>query len=100
MPTTTEMQRRLRELLAELKTMPVLNWLKEEHEAPSDISDTISLMLEVQAGLMAEIDLFIGSVESGGARYDRSIPAELSDLHDEEAPEEDEQAADGAAVLG
>jgi hypothetical protein len=99
MPTTKEMQGRLMDLLADLKAMPVLNWLKEEREAPSDVSDTISLMLEVQAGLMAEIDLFIGSVESGGARYDRSIPSELSDLREEESPEEDEPATDNATVL-
>lgn len=90
MPTTVEMQRRLRELLAELGTMPVLNWLKEEKEAPSDISDTISLMLEVQTGLMSEIDLFIGSVESGSARYDRAAGTELDELADLKEGEEPE----------
>ena len=83
MPTTKEMQRRLRELLAELAAMPVLTWLKEEKEAPSDLSDTISLMLEVQTELMREIDLFIGSVESGSVRYDREGVAELADLKEE-----------------
>ena len=80
MVTTKEMQGRLRELLADLATMPVLTWLKEEKEAPSDLGDTISLMLEVQAGLMQEIDIFIGSVESGGVRYDRNASVELADL--------------------
>lgn len=80
MVTTKEMQGRLRELLADLATMPVLTWLKEEKEAPSDLGDTISLMLEVQAGLMREIDVFIGSVESGGGRYDRNAGVELADL--------------------
>jgi hypothetical protein len=80
MPTTKEMQGRLRELLADLATMPVLTWLKEESEAPSDLGDTISLMLEVQAGLMKEIDVFIGSVESGGVRYDPDASVELADL--------------------
>jgi hypothetical protein len=83
MPTTLQMQDRLRELLAELATMPVLTWLKEEKEVPSDLSDTISLMLEVQAGLMREIDFFIGSVESDGVRYDRNAAVELVDLKEE-----------------
>jgi hypothetical protein len=90
MPTTKEIQDRLRQLLAELATMPVLTWLKEEKEAPSDISDTISLMLEAQTGLMSEIDLFIGSVESGGVRYDRSNDPDLADL-----PEGDEPPGEG-----
>ncbi len=99
MPTTMEMQRRLKELLADLAAMPVLHWLKEEKEAPSDISDTISLMLEVQTGLMSEIDLFIGSVESGSARYDRAAGAELGELAD--LKEGDEGAEDlKAAVNG
>ena len=80
MVTTKEMQGRLRELLADLATVPVLTWLKEEKEAPSDLGDTISLMLEVQAGLMQEIDIFIGSVESGGVRYDGNASVELADL--------------------
>ena len=80
MVTTKEMQGRLRELLADLATMPVLTWLKDEKEAPSDLGDTISLMLEVQASLMKEIDVFIGSVESGGVRHDRNDAVELADL--------------------
>ena len=95
MPTTKEMQRRLKELLDELGTMPVLNWLKEEKETPSDISDTISLMLEVQAGLMSEIDLFIGSVESGSARYDRGAVTELGDLADLKESDETEDDPSG-----
>jgi len=98
MPTTKEMQRRLRELLADLGTMPVLNWLKEEKEAPSDISDTISLMLEVQTGLMSEIDVFIGSVESGSAGFDRAAASELGELADLKEGEEteDDRRRDGA----
>jgi len=102
MPTTKEMQRRLRELLAELGTMPVLNWLKEEKEAPSDISDTISMMLEVQTGLMSEIDVFIGSVESSGTSSDRGSVGELSELADlkdgEEA--EDQHRHNGTVEAG
>ncbi len=103
MPTTKEMQRRLRELLADLGTMPVLNWLKEEKEAPSDISDTISLMLEVQTGLMSEIDVFIGSVESGSARYDRGSVtelAELADLKEGEDPDGNAPAGSNGSTVG
>jgi len=101
MPTTKEMQRRLRELLAELGAMPVLNWLKEGKEAPSDISDTISLMLEVQTGLMSEIDVFIGSVESGGAGHDRSAAAEeLGDLADLKDGEESEDGRRHNGTVG
>ena len=100
MPTTSEMQRRLRDLLAELGAMPVLNWLKEGKEAPSDISDTISLMLEVQTGLMSEIDVFIGSVESGGAGYDRSTASELGDLADLKDGEEAEDGRHHNGTVG
>jgi len=57
-------------------------------------------MLEVQTGLMNEIDLFIGSVESGGARYDRSGPVELPDLKEEEERGEDPTPSPrGASVM-
>lgn len=81
--------------------MPVLTWLKEEKEAPSDISDTISLMLEAQTGLMGEIDLFIGSVESGTVHSDLSAPTELADLKDGDELEEDlEVRPDGSRSAG
>ena len=85
MSTTRDLQARLRELLSQLNAKPVMTWLHGEKESPGDISDTVSLMLEVQAALMGEIDLFIGSVESGAFRGDAASEGELRDLADTEA---------------
>jgi len=88
MATTKEMQNRLRGLLEDLGSMPVLTWLREGKEKPFDISDTISLMLEAQTGLMGEIDLFIGGVESGSVRHDLPDADELADLKESDRAEE------------
>ena len=51
-------------MLADVNSQLVSRWLKDSKERPEDIGETVGLMLQVVAGLMGEIDVFIGSVDT------------------------------------
>jgi hypothetical protein len=94
-PSTGEIRRMLQELLEGLRAMPVVKWLAEGHEHPSEIGEIVGLMLEVDVALMSEVDTFIGSAGQGGAAGNRAsgpgggTDSELLDL----PPEEESEAA-------
>ena len=62
--STREVRDRLAHVLADVDTQLVSGWLKDPKVNPEEISETVGLMLQVVAGLMGEIDVFIGSVDA------------------------------------
>jgi len=63
-PSTREVRERLTHLLADVNSQLVSRWLKDPKINKEEIEETMGLMLQAVAGLMGEIDIFIGSVET------------------------------------
>ena len=83
--STREVQERLTHLLADVNSQLVSRWLKDPKVAQEDIEETMGLMLQVVAGLMGEIDVFIGSVETAGdpgTARSAGSPAEETEMVD------------------
>ncbi len=70
------MRERLSQVLGDLDLLLVNRWLNDPKEKKADIEETVGLMLQVLAGLMGEVDVFIGSVDTTEPGQEQS---ELSD---------------------
>ena len=91
----------LQELLEGLREMPVVNWLAQGQENPSEIGEIVGLMLEVDLALMGEVDQFIGSAGQGGAEGNsarRPGAAPELDLLDLPTEEEAVEAAEAVEI--
>ena len=92
MPSTREMRERLSQMLTDINSLLVSRWLNDPRENPEDVGETVGLMLQVVAGLMGEIDVFIGGVDTSPATIEaaRKYSLPLNDENEMRDLESDE----------